>query len=67
MDKKAEAKKEGSDNLSKTDELLCRACDLEGCDGGMPCYGVDAKKLCVAAKARYNELRKKELLEEASE
>ena len=45
-------------------ELACKACALEGCDGGMPCFGGDAKGLCVEAIARYNELREKELLEE---
>ena len=48
------------------DELVCKACALEGCDKGMHCFG-DIKGLCIEAKARYNELKKEELLKEAME
>ena len=49
------------------DELTCKACALEGCDAGMPCFGGDVGGLCNEAIARYNELRKKKLLEEVKE
>lgn len=59
MDKKAEGK---SAQSNETNELICEACALEGCDEGMHCFGEDAKGLCVEAIAQYNGLRKKELL-----
>ena len=59
MDKKAEVKNAQDD---ETNELICEACTLEGCDEGMHCFGVAPKGLCVEAIAQYNELRKKELL-----
>ena len=65
MDKeKAERGKAQSNGL---DRLTCKACTLEGCDKGMPCFGGGNTGLCVEAITQYNELRKKELLEEASE
>ena len=64
MGEKAGREKAQSDGLER---LTCKACALEGCDKSMPCFGGGNTGLCVEAIARYNELREKELLEEASE
>ena len=70
--KQKEAKKEmekrerATAQSDRMDELVCKACALEGCDKGMPCFGGSNTGLCVEAIAMYNELREKELLSEAS-
>lgn len=61
MDKKAEGGKAQGDGM---DELVRKACALEGCNKGVPCFGGSVKGLCVEGIARYNELRKRELEEE---
>ena len=64
MDKKAEGENTQDNEM---DELVCKACALEGCDKGMHCFGGSVNGLCVEAIARYNELKKKQLLEEVKE
>ena len=49
------------------DMLARKVCKLEGCYEGMPCFGGSGKGMCIEAIARYNELRKKELLEGAKQ
>lgn len=50
-------------------ELAVKACTQLGCDKDLFCFGGrgTAKGLCIEAITRYNELRRAELREEASE
>ena len=61
---KKEMEKRATAQSGRMVELLCKACALEGCDKGMPCFGGGDTGLCIEAIAQLNELRRKELLAE---
>jgi len=66
MDKNDKIKLDITVTEDATNALVRKACRLEGCNKDMHCFGGVFSGLCIEAITRYNELRKKELLEEAN-